>query len=102
MDFQEDVERLLSNLNPYDPQAKRLYRRLTQANIIELDSSDRILIPIEQRTTANIDKDIVVVASGKYMEIWDAKTYENIDGDNFDYVASAQELLGNVVKGKED
>ncbi len=102
LDFQAEVERLQANLNPYDPQAKRLYRRLTQANIIELDSSDRILIPIEQRTTANIDKDIVVVASGKYMEIWDAKTYENIDGDNFDYVASAQELLGNVVKGKED
>ncbi len=102
LDFQAEVERLQANLNPYDPQAKRLYRRLTQANIIELDSSDRILIPIEQRTTANIDKDIVVVASGKYMEIWDAKTNENIDGDNIEYVASAQEMLGNVVKGKED
>ena len=36
------------------------------------------------------------------MEIWDAKTYNEIDNDNFDYVASAEMLLGNVVKGSED
>ncbi|MEE1098180.1 MAG: hypothetical protein U0K83_07615, partial [Bacteroidales bacterium] len=87
---------------PYNPNAKRLFRRLTQANIIELDGNDRILIPVEQRTTANIDKDIVVVASGKYMEIWDAKTYNEIDNDDFDYVASAEALLSGVVKGCED
>jgi MraZ protein len=101
-DFQKEVERLQENLNPYNPNAKRLFRRLTQANIIELDGNDRILIPVEQRTTANIDKDIVVVASGKYMEIWDAKTYNEIDNDDFDYVASAEALLSGVVKGCED
>ena len=101
-DFQKEVERLQANLNPYNPDAKRLFRRLTQANIIELDANDRILIPVEQRATVSIDKDIVVVASGKYMEIWDAKTYNEIDNDNFDYVASAEMLLGNVVKGSED
>ena len=95
-DFQKEVERLQKNLNPYNPDAKRLYRRLTQANIIELDANDRILIPAEQRTTTNINKDIVVVASGKFMEIWDADTYNNIDNDNFDYVASAEKLLHNV------
>ncbi len=101
-DFQQEVERLQANLNPYNPKAKRLYRRLMQANIIELDSNDRILIPVEQRTTANIDKDIVVVASGKYMEIWDAKTYESIDEDNFDYIGSAEELLGDAAIGNQD
>ena len=101
-DFQKEVERLQENLNPYNPNAKRLFRRLTQANIIELDGNDRLLIPVEQRTTANIDKDLVVVASGKYMEIWDAKTYNAIDNDDFDYVASAEQLLNGVVKGNED
>lgn len=48
-DFQEEVSRLQRNLNPYDPQAKRLFRKLTQANIVELDASDRILIPAEDR-----------------------------------------------------
>lgn len=101
-DFQQEVERLQANLNLYNPKAKRLYRRLMQANIIELDSNDRILIPVEQRTTANIDKDIVVAASGKYMEIWDAKTYESIDEDNFDYIGSAEELLKDASIGNQD
>ena len=57
---------------------------------------------MEQRTTADIDKDIVVVASGKYMEIWEAKKYNEIDDDNFDYVASAEELLSGVVKADKD
>ncbi len=95
-DFQEEVARLQRNLNPYDPKAKRLYRRLTQANIVELDSSDRILIPMEQRTMANIDKDIVLLASGKFIEVWDAQTYNSLDQDDFDYISSAEELLGNL------
>src|SRR5574344_1885053 len=53
-DFQKEVERLQANLNPYNPDAKRLFRRLTQANIIELDANDRILIPVEQRATVSI------------------------------------------------
>ncbi len=95
-EFQEEVARLQRNLNPYDPKAKRLYRRLTQANIVELDSSDRILIPIEQRTMANIDKDIVLLASGKFIEVWDAHTYNSLNQDDFDYISSAEELLGNL------
>lgn len=101
-DFQQEVERLQKNLNPYDPKAKRLYRRLTQANIVELDSSDRILIPMEQRTMANIDKDIVLLASGKFIEVWDAQTYNSLDQDDFDYISSAEELLGNLQEVKCD
>lgn len=95
-DFQQEVERLQKNLNPYDPKSKRLYRRLTQANIVELDSSDRILIPIEQRNMVNIDKEIVLLASGKFIEIWDSQTYNSLDQDDFDYISSAEELLGNL------
>lgn len=95
-DFQEEVSRLQRNLNPYDPQAKRLFRKLTQANIVELDGSDRILIPAEQRSMANIDKDIVLLASGKFIEIWDSATYNSLDEDEFDYISSAEQLLGNL------
>ena len=80
--FLSEVKKLQEKLNPYDPKAKRLYRKFTQANIIEIDSFDRILIPSSQRQDVKIEKDIVVVASGKFMEIWDATTYKNIDNDN--------------------
>jgi MraZ protein len=93
--FLSEVKKLQEKLNPYDPKAKRLYRKFTQANIIEIDSFDRILIPSSQRQDVKIEKDIVVVASGKFMEIWDATTYKNIDNDNFDYEKAAMDLLGD-------
>lgn len=91
--FQDEVAKLQSKLNIYDPTAKRLFRKLTESNILELDTNDRFLIPKEQRTMANIDKDIIVVSSATCMEIWDASIYESIDNDGFDYVKAAEELL---------
>ncbi|MCH3923990.1 MAG: hypothetical protein LKE30_03615 [Bacteroidales bacterium] len=93
--FQSEVKELQEKLNPYDSKAKRLYRRFTQANITELDSFDRILIPSEQRIDAKLDKDIVVVACGKFMEIWNVTTYKSLDNDNFDYEKAAEDLLSN-------
>ncbi len=91
--FQNEVADLKSKLNLYDPKAKRLFRKLTESNIVELDASDRFLIPKEQRMMANIDKDIVLVSSATCMEIWDASIYSSIDNDGFDYVKAAEELL---------
>ena len=91
--FQNEVDNLQAKLNLYDPKANRLLRKLTESNIVELDSSDRFLIPKEQRSIANIDKDIVLVSSASCMEIWDASIYSSIDNDGFDYVKAAEELL---------
>ncbi|MFA7081660.1 MAG: hypothetical protein WC135_03520 [Bacteroidales bacterium] len=91
--FQNEVADLKSKLNLYDPKAKRLFRKLTESNIVELDASDRFLIPKEQRVLANIDKDIMLVSSATCMEIWDASIYSSIDNDGFDYVKAAEELL---------
>ena len=91
--FQNEVTSLKAKLNLYDPTAKRLFRKLTESNIVELDSSDRFLIPKEQRSLANIDKDIVVVSAASCMEIWDTSIYNSIDKDGFDDVKAAEELL---------
>ncbi|MCF0210863.1 MAG: hypothetical protein HUK18_06105 [Bacteroidales bacterium] len=93
--FQEEVKKLQEKLNPYDPEAKRLYRRYIEGNMIELDSVDRLNIPTSLRQDANIDKEIVVVGSGDFIEIWDATTFKNIESDGFDYKAVAKNLLGN-------
>jgi MraZ protein len=91
--FQEEVTALKSKLNLYDPKSKRLFRKLTESNIVELDTNDRFLIPKEQRIQADIDKDIIVVSSATCMEIWNASIYASIDNDGFDYVKAAEELL---------
>lgn len=92
--FQQEVKKLQEKLNPYNPDAKRLYRKYIESNLIELDAADRLNIPSNLRSNVNIDKEIVVVGSGDFMEIWDSATYKALDDDNFDYKALAKQLLG--------
>lgn len=92
-EFQKEVETLRNKLNPYILDQKRLFRKLTESNIIEMDSSERLLIPNEQRQGIGLDKDIVIVSAANCIEIWDASTYKNIDNDGFDYVKAAEKYL---------
>lgn len=92
--FQQEVKTLQEKLNPYDPDAKRLYRKYIESNLIEMDTADRLNIPPMLRQNVNIEKDIVIVGSGNFMEVWDADTYKKLDEDNFDYKTLAKELLG--------
>ena len=39
--FQEEVEFLQKNLNPYNIEDRKLLRKLTDGNIIEFDTNDR-------------------------------------------------------------
>ncbi|MDR0970920.1 MAG: hypothetical protein LBM25_00870 [Bacteroidales bacterium] len=93
--FQSEVANLRSKLNLNDPNAKRLFRKLTESNIVELDTNDRFLIPKEHRTMANIDKDIVLLGQSSSIEIWDKDIYGSIDEDGFDYVKATEEYLGD-------
>ncbi len=95
--FQQEVKSLQDKLNPYNPDAKRLYRKYIESNLIELDAADRLSIPTSLRKDVSIDKEIVVVGSGDFIEIWDTATYKSLDNDNFDYKAKAKELLGENV-----
>ena len=92
--FQQEVKSLQEKLNPYNPDAKRLYRKYIESNLIELDAADRLNIPTSLRKDVSIDKEIVVVGSGDFIEIWDTATYKSLDNDNFDYKSKAKELLG--------
>src|SRR5690554_2883490 len=89
-EFQKEVEILRNKLNLYILDQKRLFRKLTESNIIELDSNERLLIPNEQREGIGLDKEIIIVSAANCIEIWDASTYKNIDNDGFDYVKAAE------------
>ncbi len=99
--FQKEVLFLQKKLNQYNKQERRLFRKLTEGNIIELDSNDRFLIPMEQKSGINLGKDIVLISTGKFIEIWDAVKYENVDSDGLDYASFANERLGNIVEETE-
>ncbi len=62
----------LSKLNDFDPKVREFKRYfLNGATELELDTAGRLLLPQNLREYAGLDKDILVVGSGKKIEIWD-------------------------------
>lgn len=94
--FYAMVEKLQKNLNLYNPEDRMLLRKLTDGNIIELDTNDRLLIPAEQKSKLSNTKDIVLSSlGGNFIEIWDYDKYNQMNGtgtDN-DFVSMASEKL---------
>lgn len=92
--FREEVEKLQERLNPYRREDRAVLRKLTEGNIIELDTNDRLLIPAEQKAVVAGAKEVVLQSTGKFIELWDRKTYDKMDNAGGDYALRAEELLG--------
>lgn len=92
----------LSKLNDFDPKVREFKRYfLNGATEIELDTAGRLLIPQNLREYANIEKDIVVVGSGKKIEIWDKAKHvdhsRSMTAEAFSLLA--QEVVPNGLEG---
>ncbi len=97
--FSAMVENLRRNLKPYKPEDRMLLRKLSDGNIIELDTNDRLLIPPEQKSKLNNTKDIVLTSlGGNFIEIWDYDKYTQQEASvsEPDYVALASDRLGEL------
>ena len=92
--FSEEVEKLQERLNPYRREDRELLRKLTEGNIIELDSSDRLLIPAEQKSVVEGAKEVVLQSTGKFIELWARKAYDKMNSTTGDYALRAEALLG--------
>ncbi len=92
--FREEVEKLQEKLNPYRREDRELLRKLTEGNIIELDSSDRLLIPAEQKSVVEGAKEVVLQSTGKFIELWARKAYDKMNSNTGDYALRAEALLG--------
>ena len=97
--FREEVEKLHKRLNPYRREDHEVLRKLTEGNIIELDTNDRLLIPPEQKSKLSNTKDIVLTSlGGNFIEIWDYDKYTQQEASvsEPDYVALASDRLGEL------
>ncbi len=64
--------------------------------IVELDGSGRLQLSKDQIQFAQLDKDIVLVATGKLIEVWDKIKYEQVANPSYNDLASlAEEVMGN-------
>ena len=92
--FREEVEKLQRQLNPYRRDDRDLLRKLTEGNIIELDTNDRLLVPAEQKHVIAKAKEIVLQSTGKFIELWDREAYDKMNSLGTDYAKLAETLLG--------
>ena len=71
------------------------------ATEISLDSADRLLLPPQLMAYAGIDKDIVVFAHGKKIEVWSEREYKKrMNDDSINYSRLAQRVMSR--KNKEE
>lgn len=71
------------------------------ATEISLDSADRLLLPDQLLNYAGIEKDIVLFAHGKKIELWSEKEYKKRMNDNsINYSKLAQKVMSR--KNRDD
>lgn len=92
--FREEAEKLQERLNPYRREERDLLRKLTEGNVIELDSNDRLLVPPEQKAVIAKAKEVVLQSTGKFIELWDRDAYDRMNRAASDFALRAEALLG--------
>ncbi|MEE9349881.1 MAG: division/cell wall cluster transcriptional repressor MraZ [Flavobacteriaceae bacterium] len=65
--------------------------------MVDLDAAGRMLISKDLHSFSGITKEVVVHASGSYVEIWDKDRYEQaINNAVNDFPSLAEEVMGNT------
>ncbi|MBS1760997.1 MAG: division/cell wall cluster transcriptional repressor MraZ [Bacteroidetes bacterium] len=87
----------VAGLNEFDPKQREFKRAfLNGATYVEPDAAGRILLPPTLKAYAEMTKDVVLMASGDKIEIWDSNKYKQF----FDSISSdALSDLGSYVLG---
>lgn len=87
----------VNKLNRFKKKNNDFIRRFTAGvKVLELDVTDRLLIPRDLARIAHIDKEVVLSAAVNIIEIWDKAHYEKvIDEAAVDFAALAEEVMGD-------
>ncbi|MBI5856139.1 MAG: division/cell wall cluster transcriptional repressor MraZ [Sphingobacteriales bacterium] len=87
----------INGLNEFDPKQREFRRAfLNGATYVEPDTAGRILLPPSLKVYAELQKDIVLMATGDKLEIWDSNKYKQF----FDSISSdALSDMGKDVLG---
>ncbi len=87
----------INQLNPYNKKNRAFQRYFYRgANMITMDSADRILVSKRLLEYADIDKDVVLSAYNDRIEIWAKEEYERVlNEEPEDFSDLAEDVLGN-------
>lgn len=85
---------ILDSSSVFKSKTRLLQRRIiAPAQECEIDKSGRINIPPSLRESADLKKEVVLLALQKYMEIWDQAEYDKyLEESEEDFLAAAEDL----------
>jgi MraZ protein len=85
---------ILDSSSVFKSKTRLLQRRIiAPAQECEIDKSGRINIPPSLRESADLKKEVVLLAMEKYMEIWDQSEYDRyLEESEEDFLAAAEDL----------
>lgn len=94
-------DKLMNKINGLNRFVKKNadFIRLFTAGVkkVEVDKAERILVPKDLKTFANLRKEIVISGVGEFFEIWDKETYEeNIKTNEADFASLSEEVMGSI------
>lgn len=93
----------INNLNRFIKKNADFIRLFTAGvKSIEVDRSQRILIPKDLKSFAGLEKEIVISGAGDFFEIWDKQAYEkNLATNEENFASLSEEVMGNMSFGEE-
>ena len=93
-EWERQVELIRANLNPYNKEHNAFLRGFYKGTAeVELDATNRLLIPKRLLDEATVNKEAVLAGQDGKIELWAKEAYENIDvGDEFAQIA--QKIMG--------
>lgn len=96
-----DWERLMEKINGLNRFIKKNadFIRLFTAGVkkIEIDASERVLVPKDLKLFAGLTKEIVISGAGNFFEIWDKESYEKvIETNEEDFGKLTEEVMGEI------
>jgi len=98
-EWSKEIEKIRSRLNPYNKEHDEFMRIFFKGTAeMELDSSNRLLIPKRMLELAGIEKDVVLLGKDRWIEIWAEEVYAQIDMPSDQFSNLAEKLLGDPTK----
>ena len=96
----DKISEEVNQLNLYVKKNREFIRKFNRgATEIELDGTNRLLLPKSLMEFAGIEKDIVLFAFGNRIEVWSEKEYETMMKDeSTDFASLAEEVMGKKNK----
>jgi MraZ protein len=86
-------------------QKERTFKRyfLRGASKLDMDNASRVLLPKSLQEYANLEGDLILLAYGNKIEIWNKAEYEKmLDEEPSDFSALAEEVMSNRKKEGND